>query len=123
MGRQYEAFAVAMRAQHPVCLYLVCLQDDDSYPISVLSGFFEIVDARVPRTWRVTTEPGNLGNWAILPIEWTIDPCFLEKLVNEEPSAVEDFELVKKRRMSTSLRVGSEPAVEFEAALAALSLP
>ena len=95
IGQTYLVYGVAFRDGENIPWFLICEDEDDEYPKPHLSAFFEIVDGKIPCDWAFTTTPNNAGEISFLPKRWAKDPCFLEKLDDEEIGAVEYFRELK----------------------------
>lgn len=95
VGKEYNVYGVAFRDGEDIPWFLVC-EDDDEYPKPHLSAFFEIIDGDIPSGWAFTSISGNAGDVALLPKRWAEDPCFLEKLDDEEDDALAYFQQLSK---------------------------
>jgi len=94
IGQHYMVFGVVFRNRFP--WYLICEYATDDYPVPHFSGFFELVDDRVPPEWAFRLGYTNVGEAALLPTYWARDPSYLEKLVDGLPEARTFFESLKR---------------------------
>jgi hypothetical protein len=95
IGAHYRIFGICYQTENGIPWYLVCEEINDSYPTAHLGVFFKIIDGLVPEGWSFSATAGNIGDTAILPTTWANDPAFLEKLVDGEPNAAENFRNMK----------------------------
>jgi hypothetical protein len=94
VGKTYVVFGIAINHGEP--WYLVCEEEDDTYPKPHLGAFFAIIDPAIPPGWAVALD-GNAGPFAILPRMWAEDASFLERLVDEDPEALARFAELRKQ--------------------------
>jgi hypothetical protein len=93
IGHLYPVYGVAFRDGVP--WFLVCEEEDDSYPIPECSCFFDLVDARVDKNWVLSMQMTNVGSLSLLPKQWADDPSFLEKMVQGDSQAISVFSELK----------------------------
>jgi hypothetical protein len=93
VGSLYIVYGVAFRGEFP--WYLICEYEGDDYPRPHFSRLFEIVDDRIPPGWSFRLDVVNVGQAAVLPVQWARDPSFFEKLVDGNPDALSFFKSLK----------------------------
>src|SRR5690606_20881139 len=84
-----------------------------SYPIANSSTLFEVVDGRVSRHWILTPNDSASGSVLLAPPPWASHPLFYEQLVDDVPSAVEEFQRWKDRLDSEFPNPSHDEAVDL----------
>ena len=71
----------------------MCSEEYDEYPIPFAAEFFDVTDERFSSSWRLSTvDPGEGEIQSSLLFEkWAKDPSFYERLLEDDPEAVEQF--------------------------------
>ena len=83
IGEEYQVYGVVFRDNSP--WYYIC-SDLDSLSLSPYPfELFEISDARLPSYWRFSSRG------VVAFEEWANDPTFLERLIDNDPVAMEIF--------------------------------
>lgn len=94
IGREYVVYGLLFRDGQP--WFLVCEESDDDYPKPHFGQLFVLVYDRIPPDWSLRLEESNVGRVSVLPSRWAGDPRFLEKLVDSDPIAVDEFRKMKQ---------------------------
>ena len=73
--------------------YYLCLDDDDETPSPYPAELFDVADDRPSSYWRLSTVTYPDGVMSSMVFEeWVKDPSFYERLVEDDPSAIEVFQ-------------------------------
>ena len=64
----------------------------ESFSVSVLAVFFEVIDSIFPSCWRI--EIASQGDFRIWPRSWISDPYYHDRLSEGESEIVSDFKQV-----------------------------
>lgn len=91
VGREYIVYGMIFREGNP--WFYVCDPDMPEYPVPQFSGFFEIIDPRFSKSWRLHWPEGQAAQ--IVPEKWAQDPLFYERLVDINPKEQEIFESIR----------------------------
>lgn len=89
VGQLYLVFGITRRGSST--WYLVLEEPDADYPVPHHSGFFEVTDARIPPGWSISGRGNNAGEHSLLPSPWCARPDFMERLVDGDRAAMEEF--------------------------------
>jgi hypothetical protein len=84
-GEAYRVYGVIFRSD--IAWFFLCDEAEAEYPKPYCSAFFELIDAGVPKNWKLVPQRPAL----LVPAEWTQIPHFLEKLVDGDPAAAAVF--------------------------------
>ena len=82
--KEYCVYGIAFRDNSP--WYYLCLDEDDESPTAYPAELFKITDGRLSSCWRLSPQDSSL-----VFEEWANDPSFYERLVDDDPSAIENF--------------------------------
>src|SRR5437868_13575153 len=77
-GRQYVVYGIVLRAGFP--WYLICEEDDSSYPAPHYAGFFKVIDDAIPPEWSFQWRCGPWPDGAFIPKKWSKTRFFEELL-------------------------------------------
>lgn len=84
LGREFTVYGIEFRNNVP--FYFVCEEVDDSYPVPLFYGCFDVIDDRFSSTWKIVNDRGD-GDESnilmILPRVWADSPMFYEELLEE----------------------------------------
>lgn len=97
IGKEYKIFGICFRDGISIPWYLVCEEHDSDYPKPHLASFFKISKTAIPSGWEFCPTSNNLGDCGFFPKEWARDPSFMEKLIDEDVSAVDYFKKLKSQ--------------------------
>ncbi|CAI8766452.1 SMI1/KNR4 family protein [Pseudomonas sp. IT-P2] len=95
IGKEYIVYGIEFRDNQP--WYYLCSETHDEYPIPVAADFFEIVDSRLSRHWKLCflalkSKPESKLVFA----EWASDIHFYENLINGDKQATAIFSKYRK---------------------------
>jgi len=91
---EYCVYGIVFRDNAP--WYYLCLDQDDESPTPYPAELFETIDERLSSFWRLSTEESINGVISSMVFdEWANDPSFYERLVDDDPSAIELFRSYK----------------------------
>lgn len=88
-GLDYVVYAISFRNGHP--WFWICEEVDATYPKPHWAGFFTLKDPAVPGHWVLDWQPGNPTPAMLLPASWAELPNFFERLLDDDPEAMERF--------------------------------
>lgn len=83
-SKEYCVYGIVFRDNSP--WYYLCLNEDDESPTAYPSELFKITDGRLSSYWRLSAKESSL-----VFDEWAGDSSFYERLVEDDPSAIEQF--------------------------------
>lgn len=83
-NREYCVYGIAFRDNSP--WYYLCLGEDDESPTAYPADLFKITNGRLSSCWRLSAQESSL-----VFEEWANDSSFYERLVDDDPSAIEQF--------------------------------
>lgn len=92
VGKEYVVYAI--RAWQGVVWYYICDDNYSYYPIQTPAPLFEVVDSRVSKYWQFMLDANGVLRFAFE--RWFTDPCFYDKLTDQEEAEVEIFDKVKE---------------------------
>lgn len=92
VGKEYVVYAI--RSWQGIVWYYICDDNYSYYPIQTPAPLFEVVDNRVSKYWQFMLDPNGVLRFAFE--QWFTDPCFYDKLTDQEEAEVEIFEKVKE---------------------------
>lgn len=90
-NREYCIYGIVFRDDSP--WYYLCL-DDDISPSPYPAELFDVSDERLSLYWKLSTVDQGEGETlsSLVFDEWAKDPSFYERLIDDDPEAVELFE-------------------------------
>jgi len=94
--REYTVYGMVFWDNNP--MYYICEDNDENYPTPNPADFFEIVDDRFSKYWKLymrLSEDG-LAYPKFVFSEWRDDDLFYEKLLDGDPEMEEIFLKYKK---------------------------
>lgn len=90
LGREYTVYGVIFRDNSP--WYYLCSEEYDEYPKPFAAEFFNVSDDRLSSYWKLSVDQGEEKILSSLAFdEWVKDPSFYERLIEDDPEAVELF--------------------------------
>lgn len=90
LGREYTVYGVIFRESSP--WYYLCSEEYDEYPKPFAAEFFNISDERLSSYWKLSVDQGEEKILSSLVFdEWAKDDSFYERLIDDDPEAVELF--------------------------------
>ncbi|EGK88673.1 hypothetical protein D0A34_17570 [Microcoleus vaginatus PCC 9802] len=92
IGKEYVVYAI--RSWQRIVWYYICDDNYSYYPIQTPAPLCEVVDNRVSKYWQFMLDPNGVLRIAFE--QWFTDPCFYDKLTDQEEAEVEIFEKVKE---------------------------
>ncbi|MCC3530940.1 MAG: hypothetical protein JGK21_23570 [Microcoleus sp. PH2017_22_RUC_O_B] len=92
VGKEYVVYAI--RLWQGIVWYYICDDNYSYYPIQTPAPLFEVVDNRVSKYWRFMLNPNGVLRFVFE--QWLNDPCFYDKLTDQEEAEVEIFDKVKE---------------------------
>lgn len=90
LGREYTVYGVIFRENSP--WYYLCSEEYGEYPKPFAAEFFNISDERLSSYWKLSVDQGEEKILSSLVFdEWAKDASFYERLIDDDPEAVELF--------------------------------
>ncbi|MGK0183550.1 MAG: hypothetical protein ACI9YB_002865 [Halioglobus sp.] len=91
IGKEYTVYGVVFWDNSP--WYYLCSEDYDEYPKPFASEFFDVADERISLHWKLSAVDHGEGEIlsSLVFEEWAKDPSYYEKLLEDDPKAVELF--------------------------------
>lgn len=91
IDREYRVYGVVFWDNSP--WYYVCSEEYDEYPKPFAAEFFNISDDRLSSHWKLSAMDQGQGDIvsSLVFDEWAKDPSFYERLVEDDPEALELF--------------------------------
>lgn len=91
IGREYTVYGVVFWDSSP--WYYLCSEEYDEYPKPFAAEFFDIADDRLSIHWKLSSVDQGEGeiSSSLVFNEWSDDPSFYERLIEDDPQAVELF--------------------------------
>ncbi len=91
IGKVYTVYGVVFWDNSP--WYYICSEEHDEYPKPFAAEFFLVSDGRLSSYWKLSVlDQGEGGVLSSLVFdEWARDPCFYERLIEDDPGAVTLF--------------------------------
>jgi len=96
VGREYTVYGILFRDNTP--WYYLCDEDYDEYPTPFASDFFDVVDDRLSKCWKLSySDLGEGQSSTFLAFdEWASDRSFYERLIDGDEAAVSLFSEYRK---------------------------
>ncbi len=81
-GQVYTVYGLHFWEGHP--FYFICEEEDGEYPVTWYAGFFEVLDDRISKYWRLTYHSTELAfAWtSLVHKDWIAHKNFYENLVD-----------------------------------------
>ncbi|WP_158116480.1 hypothetical protein [Vibrio cincinnatiensis] len=91
LGREYTVYGVVFWDSSP--WYYICSEDYDEYPKPFAAEFFNVSDDRLSSHWKLSAVDQGGGEVlsSLVFDEWAKDFSFYERLIEDDPEAVELF--------------------------------
>ncbi|UZE96644.1 hypothetical protein [Alkalimarinus alittae] len=83
-NKEYCVYGIVFRENSP--WYYLCLDEDDESPTAYPAELFKTTDGCLSSHWRLSVQESSL-----VFDKWASDSSFYERLVEEDPSAIEQF--------------------------------
>ncbi len=97
IGDTFIVYGITFWNSHP--WFYVFEDSTDTYPIPRPHHYFEVIDNKFDKSWKLTTEIHEHGGVSceIVPKEWANDVLFYENLLNDDPQAMALMKVIKAR--------------------------
>jgi hypothetical protein len=94
--QEYVVYGIVFCDSHP--FYFLCDEKDAEYPTPNYAGFFDVLDDRISKFWRLDYKSNDNGDaWTFLiHKDWASDPMFYENLIDGNETEVKLFQKYKK---------------------------
>ena len=87
---EYCVYGIIFRDNSP--WYYLCLDEDDESPSPYPADLFKVTDDRLSSYWKLSTQAVTNGVMSSMVFdEWANDLSFFERLIDDDPSAIELF--------------------------------
>jgi len=97
LNKEYTVYGVVFWDNSP--WYYLCAEKDDEYPRPFPAEIFKVSDDQISPFWKVTQEHKQDGEVlsSLLFSEWSMDVKFYERLVDDDPEAINTFDRYRKK--------------------------
>ena len=92
IGQEYIVYALKEWQEN--IWYYICDDNYTYYPMQHPAPLFDVIDDRLSSYWRFKCYPNGLIRLAFK--EWLIDPCYYDKLTDQEEREVLIFDKIKQ---------------------------